>query len=54
MKNFLIGLIIGIVLGGFGTYATIKEKTKKIATKQNAEKVVQASQEFGKALQDIL
>ncbi len=47
MKNFLLGLVIGIVLGGTGAYAVVKEKVKKAATKENAEKVVKASQELG-------
>jgi len=46
MKNFLVGLVIGIVLGGTGAYAVVKEKVKKAATKENAEKVVKATGEF--------
>lgn len=53
MKNFLIGLVIGILLGGTGVYTSVKEKTQKVATKKNAEKVVKAAEEFGKAVQGV-
>ena len=53
MKNFLFGLVTGIILASTGTYAVIKETAKKAATKENAEKVVKATQEFGGAIKDI-
>ena len=52
-KKFLIGLAIGIVLAGTGAYAVVKEKAKKVATKENAEKVVKASQEFGDTIKAV-
>ena len=53
MKNFLVGLVIGIVLGGTGGYAIVKEKAKKVATKENAEKVVKASQDFSDTIKAV-
>lgn len=53
MKSFFVGLVIGIVLGGTGAYAVVKEKAKKVATKENAEKVVKASQEFGDTIKAV-
>ena len=53
MKNFLVGLVIGIVLGGTGGYAIVKEKAKKVATKENSEKVVKATGEFSDTLKAV-
>lgn len=54
MKNFLIGLVIGVILGGTGAYTVVKNKVQKLATAENAEKVIKASQEFGQAMQEVL
>jgi len=53
MKNFLLGLLTGVVLASTGAYAVVKETAKKAATKENAAKVVKATQEFGGAIKDI-
>ena len=54
MKNFLFGLVIGIILGGTGMYTVVKNKVRQIATAENAEKVIKASQDFGQTIQDVL
>lgn len=54
MKNFLIGIVIGIILAGTGAYTYCVNKAKKVATKENAEKVVKASQQFGDTIKEIL
>lgn len=54
MKQFFIGLVIGLVLGGMGGYAFIKNKVTKIATKENAEKVVKATQNFGDTIKEVV
>jgi len=46
MKQFLIGLVVGIVLASTGTYAVIEKKAKQAATKENAEKVTKAAKNF--------
>ena len=53
MKNFFIGIIVGIVLATTGTYAVIEQKAKKAATKENAEKVGKAAKEFGETIKDV-
>ena len=53
MKNFLIGLVVGIILASTGVYAVMKKKAKEMATKENAEKVAKATQDFGKTLKDV-
>lgn len=54
MKNFFIGLVIGIVIGGMGGYAFLKEKVTKIATKENTEKVVKATQNFSDTIKEVV
>ena len=53
MKQFLIGLVVGIVLASTGTYALIEQKAKKAATKQNLEKVTKAAQQFGNTIKGL-
>ena len=53
MKNFLIGIIVGIVLATTGTYAVIEQKAKKAATKENAEKVTKAAQNFTDTIKSV-
>lgn len=53
MKNFLIGMVVGIVLTTTGTYAVIEQKAKKAATKENAENVGKAAKEFGETIKDV-
>lgn len=53
MKNLFIGVVIGLVLGSTGSYVVLKEKVKKAATKENAEKVVKASQDFGDTIKAV-
>ena len=53
MKNLFIGIVIGLVLGSTGSYVVLKEKVKKVATIENANKVVDATVEFGQKVQDI-
>lgn len=53
MKNLFIGVVIGLVLGSTGSYVVLKEKAKKVATKENAEKVVKASQDFGDTIKAV-
>lgn len=53
MKNFIIGLVIGIILGGTGAYTYCKQKIEEVATKENAEKVVSASKSFGQTIKEI-
>jgi hypothetical protein len=53
MKNFIIGLVIGIILGGNGAYTYCKQKIEKPATKENVEKVVSASKSFCKTIKEI-
>lgn len=48
MKKFIIGFLIGMLFAGTGTYAMLKKKAEKVATKENAEKVLKATQEYGK------
>lgn len=54
MKKFLIGLAIGIVLGGTGAYTLIKEKVTKVATKENAEKLVSAGKNLTNTVEEIV
>lgn len=54
MKNLLIGIVIGVIFAGTGAYAYCVNKAKKIATKENAEKVIKASQQFGDSIKEIL
>jgi hypothetical protein len=53
MKNFLIGLVVGIVLATTGAYAVIEQKAKKAATKENAEKVTKAAQNFTDTIKSV-
>lgn len=53
MKNFFIGLVVGIVLATTGTYAVIEQKAKKAATKENAEKVTKAAQNFTDTIKSV-
>ncbi len=53
MKNLFIGVVIGLVLGSTGSYVVLKEKVKKVATIENANKVVDATAEFGQQVQSI-
>ena len=53
MKNFFIGMVVGIVLATTGTYAVIEQKAKKAATKENAEKVVKATKDFTETIKDV-
>jgi hypothetical protein len=53
MKNFLIGMVVGIVLATTGTYAVIEQKAKKAATKENAEKVTKAAQNFTDTIKSV-
>ena len=53
MKNFLIGVVVGIVLASTGAYAIVAQKAKKAATKENAEKVMKATQEFGDTIKQV-
>lgn len=46
MKNFIIGLVIGVILGAILV-------PKGIFTKQNGEKAVVATQKYGKELGKI-
>ena len=53
MKNFLIGMVVGIVLATTGTYAVIEQKAKKAATKENAEKVTKAAKNFTDTIKSV-
>lgn len=53
MKQFLIGLVVGIVLASTGTYALIEQKAKKAATKENVEKVGNAVKSFTDTIKDV-
>ena len=53
MKNFFIGMAIGIVLATTGTYAVIEQKAKKAATKENAEKVTKAAKDFTDTIKSV-
>ena len=54
MKKFLIGFTIGVVFAGTGAYTYCVNKAKKVGTKENAQKIVKASQEFGETIKDVL
>lgn len=54
MKGFLIGLVVGILLTSTGAYTIIEQKAKKAATKENAEKVVKATQSFTDTIKSIV
>lgn len=51
MKRFLIGLIVGILIVTTGVYAYVEKRVKKVATKQNVEKVTKAVENAEKALE---
>ena len=53
MKNFFIGIVVGIILATTGTYAVIEQKAKKAATKENAEKVAKAAQNFTDTIKSV-
>jgi len=53
MKNFLIGMVVGIIFATTGTYAVIEQKAKKAATKENAEKVTKAAQNFTDTIKSV-
>ena len=53
MKNFLIGMVVGIILATTGTYAVIEQKAKKAVTKENAEKVTKAAQNFTDTIKSV-
>lgn len=53
MKNFIIGLVVGIVLASSGAYAIAVQKAKKAATKENAEKVTKAAQNFTDTIKSV-
>lgn len=53
MKNLFIGIVIGLVLGSTGSYVVLKEKVKKAATKENAEKVTKAAQNFTDTIKSV-
>lgn len=53
MKQFLIGMVVGIILATTGTYAVIEQKAKKAATKENAEKVTKAAQNFTDTIKSV-
>ena len=53
MKQFLIGLVVGIVLATTGTYAVIEQKAKKAATKENTEKVTKAAHNFTNTIKSV-
>lgn len=43
MKNFIIGVVVGVVLASTGAYAVVAQKAKKAATKENVEKVADST-----------
>lgn len=53
MKNFIIGLVIGFLIGGTSAYGVIMSKVKDVATKDNLEKVEDASKTFVESVKDI-
>lgn len=53
MKKILIGIVIGVIFAGTGAYAYCVNKAKKVATKENAEKVIEASKQFGEKLGEV-
>lgn len=53
MKQFFIGLIVGIVLTTTGCYAILVEKAKKAATKENVEKVKDATESVTDTLKGL-
>ena len=53
MKNFLLGLTTGIIIASTGAYAFVAQKAKKAATKENAEKIVQATKDFGGTIKEV-
>ena len=53
MRKFLIGVVVGIILASTGVYAVAKEKAKKMATKENAEKVGNAANSFADTIKAI-
>ena len=46
-------MVVGIVLATTGTYAVIEQKAKKAATKENAEKVTKAAQNFTDTIKSV-
>jgi len=46
MKNFIIGLIIGIVCGGLGGYTYLKENVEKITNERTIKKATKATKTF--------
>ena len=46
-------MVVGIVLTTTGTYAVIEQKAKKAATKENAENVGKAAQNFTDTIKSV-
>lgn len=54
MKKILIGIVIGIIFAGTGAYTYCLNKAKKVATKDNAGKVIEAGKKFGETIEEVL
>lgn len=54
MKKFLLGLVVGVVLGATGGYAVVMDKIKKTATIENVEKVSAAAETFSNSIVEIV
>ena len=53
MRNFLIGLVVGIILASSGIYATAKHKAEKAMYDKDVRKVEKSAKKVGKATQDF-
>ena len=54
MKKILFGIVIGIIFAVTGAYTYCVNKAKKVATKDNAEKVIEAGKKFGETIDEVL
>ena len=46
--------IIGIIIGTSGTYAIVRDKIKKVATKENAEIIIDETKKFSDKIKNVL
>ena len=53
MKNFIIGVVVGVVLASTGAYAVVAQKAKKAATKENVEKVADSTKGLVSTLTEV-
>lgn len=53
MKNFLLGMVAGVLFVTTGLYGYLKDKVTDLFTKEKTEQVVQATQEYGKTMKKV-